>query len=212
MVAQLCLPRPLKVQPRTSLARSLPPRPAAALPPRARPPLAPVRLRTIIAGASGPRCRRRNTARRCRALQGLAPLQWPLPRGQRVCGSLRLAVYESSGPLPAPARRPYAAPSVGRVPRYGCGLRCPRIAAVPLRAPAFPPKLPPSRLPAAAASQCLPGERSASPGALPQTPAFSARQARGEQLAPSEVHPGPVSRSPLFSRGIPARSVLSHET
>jgi len=42
-----------------------------------------------------------------RALPGLAPLQWPLPRGPRLCGSLRLAVLESSEPTPAHAARSY---------------------------------------------------------------------------------------------------------
>jgi hypothetical protein len=64
MESRSCLARPRKVPPFARLVPRLPPARPAALPRPGCPPPAPAWLRTSLCLASGPRCRRRNTARR----------------------------------------------------------------------------------------------------------------------------------------------------
>lgn len=204
--------QPLKVPPLTRApARSRQPG-TTALPLPGCPPLPPVWLRTSIAGASRPRCRRRNTARRFAPCRASPRCSGPSHGGSASAARLGSPFYESSGPRPALASRPYAAPSSCAVPAYGWGFRCPRIAPGRSGLAAIPPKLPPSRRPAAAAEQCLPSLLSACPGALPQTPARTPVHGGGEQLAPSGSHGGPVWMPPRFPDGIPALFLLYRRT
>lgn len=88
-----------------------------------------------------------------RALQGLAPLQWPLPRGPRSCGSLRLAGLESSEPTSVLAARPgacllsWCAPRIRlRFPLRGSPLGRSRLHSIPPQAHTIPPLPPPAAL------------------------------------------------------------------
>lgn len=209
---QLCLPPPLKVPPFARLVPRLPPRSPAALPRAARPPRPAVWLRSIMPGASGPRCRRRNTARRFAPRRASHRCSGRSHAGLARAARLGSLVLESSGPHTLLASRPYAAPSVGGLRPLGWGFRCPRIAPGRCGLAAIPPKLPPSRRPAAAAEQCLPPLQSPPTRGQPRPPVLIAGQARGEQLLRASLGRCAVSVPSLFPDGIPALFLLYRTT
>lgn len=143
---------------------------------------APVWLRASLLGASGPRCRRRNTARRYRGPGDPAPLQWPLPRGRAVSAPFRPRA-ESSRPPSLHGTRPTPPCRRGGPSRPLPAPRAPRIVAEPRRPPPSRRKPAPShRSRLRGITQPSPGAHTPPPGDTPEPPAASVLHPRGEQF------------------------------
>lgn len=203
-----CLARPRKVPLPTRRVPRLPPARPATLPRPGCPPPAPAWLRTSLQGASGPRCRRRDTARRFAAL-----------RASHRCSSRSHGAGESArpsgrvlgAPLPSPvsgdpSRRPYRQDGASRPEVSRRALRI-RESGAP--APTIPPNDPAHPAPPA----CAPAVFARRPakiraGALPRTPPTSALDPRGEQLLRASLGCSAGVWPLLGSDGIPAEFLL----